>query len=329
MDGTIKLFQGSDLTIEDILIFREGDLAIEQEQVHIKLICGLIIVENGNLINKKGRISLTESGIQICDGNYTDESNGSDCGTVGSGYIFNADGNIECMGSAPFSHELHCFCADGNGVNLPNEANDPEGCPPGPKQSRCKDTTFYQNILPITWLDFSATQIDENINITWITSNEINCKEFLLECATNGKDFKPLATILSRGPSENPNYYQFTHTNQWNSTKEWYYRISQIDLDGTIDVYRIISVVVKDKHRKTVIYPNPVNGQKMLYVQGSNIRLIEIFNLSGHLMQRIELAGISKIDIPMKPFANGLYTLRINRNEVMKLECTPKSQNIL
>ena len=94
-DETLTINKNTTLSINNILNLTSGSIQLEKLSSTLELNFALLIVVNGGILNKKGVVRLTDGGIQIGNGNYTDESNSINAGTLGNGYIYVNNGNIE------------------------------------------------------------------------------------------------------------------------------------------------------------------------------------------------------------------------------------------
>ena len=78
----------------------------------------------------------------------------------------------------------------------------------------------------------------ENIvHLHWQTATEINNHRFELEHSIDGKDFKSITTVPGAGFSSTPLNYEYTHRDPMPGIN--YYRLKQIDFDGTISMSQI------------------------------------------------------------------------------------------
>jgi hypothetical protein len=128
--------------------------------------------------------------------------------------------------------------------------------------------TIADNPLPIQLAFFSARSIDANsIAVTWRTLSELNNYGFEVERSPDGAHFvaAPNGFVAGHGTSSVPNDYSFTDNPE--PPGPWYYRLRQIDLDGTTHfsdpVKADLLSGVADMTPTNVLlgqnYPNPFN----------------------------------------------------------------------
>jgi hypothetical protein len=111
-----------------------------------------------------------------------------------------------------------------------NEAN----CDAQAPSIRCKP-------LPVVLTIFNA-QVSEGhkIALHWVTASEKNSRAFVVERSSDGKIFRELRTVDAAGTTQNQTTYNLTDEQPLPGTS--YYRLRQIDLDGT-SVYSPVRAV--------------------------------------------------------------------------------------
>lgn len=93
--------------------------------------------------------------------------------------------------------------------------------------------------LPVKLVSFEANCYDGEIEIEWITQSEINNDYFVVEKSYDAVSFFELVTIQGAGNSNNTNYY--TANDLSPSSGVTYYRLKQVDFDGTTSYHEIAS----------------------------------------------------------------------------------------
>ncbi len=130
--------------------------------------------------------------------------------------------------------------------------------------------------LPVTWKEITANVKDVGNLIKWMTSNEKNTSHFEVEYSYDSKNFiKASKEIKASGNSSTENLYEFMHLEEFGEMV--FYRIKQIDLDGKIDISRIINVKRTSKLPEfhVLMYPVPLNVQDLTL----NIQTVQKTNL--------------------------------------------------
>jgi Lamin Tail Domain len=111
--------------------------------------------------------------------------------------------------------------------------------------------------LPVQ-ITYFQTEANENqrVNIRWETAQEINSNVFILERSRNAVDYKTIAKIEAAGESNTTKRYSFTDELALFGTN--YYRLSQIDKDGTMQIFRPQAVIIDDASLPFGVFSNPV-----------------------------------------------------------------------
>jgi hypothetical protein len=131
------------------------------------------------------------------------------------------------------------------------------------------------NPLPVTLVSFSATRTDANAKLVWATASEKNNRGFEVQVSNDGKTFRTLSFVASQGSNSTTKLdYTYTDT-EAGKTGVRYYRLHQIDFDGT-DSYSPVRAVSFDGAGSLAaelsIYPNPVTGDDTrLLIQTSEV----------------------------------------------------------
>jgi hypothetical protein len=110
--------------------------------------------------------------------------------------------------------------------------------------------------LPVELLSFNASCDEKGIvDLTWQTASEFNSSHFDLEKSRNGSEWQVIQTIQAAGNSNELLTYQAVdHAN----SEIQYYRLNQVDIDGTSKYYNPIAVDCDDSDKEVIqTYPNP------------------------------------------------------------------------
>lgn len=104
-----------------------------------------------------------------------------------------------------------------------------------------KDWILADNLspLPVKLVSFEVNCNEGEIEIEWTTQSEINNDYFVVEKSYDAVSFFELVTIQGAGNSNNTNYY--TANDPSPSSGVTYYRLKQVDFDGTTTYHEIAS----------------------------------------------------------------------------------------
>ena len=109
--------------------------------------------------------------------------------------------------------------------------------------------------LPVELLSFDAQTNGKTVDLTWTTASERNNAGFNIERSNDGKTFDKIGFIKGSGTTTEKQNYTFTDNTPLSTTA--YYRLQQVDFDGSKVSSNIISVESKDEVKGVKIYPNP------------------------------------------------------------------------
>lgn len=157
-------------------------------------------------------------------------------------------------------------------------------------------STSGNNPLPIELLNFTAVNNNRTIDLNWQTATEHNNDYYTVERSKDGINFEILTTVPAVGNSVELLSYTTKDNHPYSGLS--YYRLKQVDTDGSFEYADIRSVVV-DGISGVQFFPNPSASNIMQLVSQTSIDQLEVFESSGKLV-------VSKSDIGFN------YTLKLN-----------------
>lgn len=171
---------------------------------------------------------------------------------------------------------------------------------------------FGISTLPVSLVQFSADGGTKTgfVNLKWVTAAEINNDRFILERSDNGLVFYPISEIKGQGTSFGFNSY--TIEDGPLEPGSYYYKLKQIDKDGTETSFEIISTRVEKTDQEEPceleVNPNPCvpSCKAVLNCEGS---VFKTFVIDGYGRTISELIPVSKF--------NGQSTYYINPDNFM------------
>jgi len=181
-------------------------------------------------------------------------------------------------------------------------------------------TSNLAPVLPVTLSAFSGeNNVTRNI-ITWSTESEINNNYFSLEKSIDGIDFELIAHVQSKGNSNKNTEYTFADTDI-QTGRNYYYRISQTDFDGTYTQFsKIINVTAKRGNEKLNLFPVPAHDYLSLEFDNSGNETCNflVFNSNGETVIKDQLSKDVRT-INLSNLEIGFYSiLIIKENETFK-----------
>jgi hypothetical protein len=170
--------------------------------------------------------------------------------------------------------------------------------------------------LPIELLDFYIVNNQNQIDIHWTTTTEINNDYFTIEKSKNAIDFQAVNIKTGAGNSNHTIHYQDIDTKPWNGTS--YYRLKQTDFDGTYTYSKIISInrSQNESISEVLIYPNPCSDFINIQIRANldSFTKVEITNIYGQVVssENFQIKAVENtLRISTQELASGKYLLRI------------------
>ena len=173
-------------------------------------------------------------------------------------------------------------------------------------------------VIPVELVSFVAKPTSNGVEINWETASETNNKGFEVQRSYDQTNFEQIGFVAGKGTSTARNIYSFVDRSASNNVV--YYRLKQVDYDGTFAFSQVINV---ENTLPTVFalnqnYPNPFNPTtKITFSLASNSEVtIDVYNAIGQLVQRIVetklSAGNHEVSFDASTLTSGVYIYRMN-----------------
>jgi hypothetical protein len=133
--------------------------------------------------------------------------------------------------------------------------------------------------LPVTLTSFNAQCEPQQVILSWTTASEYKASHFDVEMSRDGLTWNNIGQVAAVGTTNQTTNYQFNAPNAGLLT---YFRLVQVDLDGTTEIYGPISSVCQFDENSIVLFPNPAS---------------ESFKIEIHSTARIENAEILLVNM--------------------------------
>ena len=189
---------------------------------------------------------------------------------------------------------------------------------------------IYTDIVPVELTSFTAAVVDGGVMLNWTTATETNNRGFEVEKQSGNSNWEGIGFVTGKGTTTEPQSYSFTDNNVSNGT--YYYRLKQIDFDGSFSYTKEVEVAVgilPDHYSLFQNYPNPFNPTTAIQFQVPKISnvTIKIYNMlgqeiktlfSGQVQQgtySVEWNGLNNEGTRM---SSGTYVYRITTKEFVQ-----------
>ncbi|MFY8109189.1 MAG: LamG-like jellyroll fold domain-containing protein [Bacteroidia bacterium] len=189
--------------------------------------------------------------------------------------------------------------------------------------------------LPVTYKSILVKKVDDGALINWSTASEIDNSHFVIERSLDGKNFEAIAQVKGMGTSNKLVEYKHLDAEAFNlGVKTLYYRIAQVDFDGTTSLSKIVSLALDENQEMVLntVQPNPFeSGISVGFTLPSASEVsVEVMNLNGQtlLTQSIQgTEGYNQVSVPeTSSLPAGVYFLKLGANGKTTLEKLVKLQ---
>ena len=154
-------------------------------------------------------------------------------------------------------------------------------------------------VLPVELTRFEALVTAGNVQISWATASERDNAKFILERSADGFTYEPFIEIEGAGTSMTEQFYLTEDNDPINGLS--YYRLSQVDLDGTMTGLSVVAVETNTILTDIVLAPNPSNGTSMLHLplhNGTKEFQVIVSDYSGKIVREETVTEDFSLDLP-------------------------------
>jgi hypothetical protein len=167
--------------------------------------------------------------------------------------------------------------------------------------------------VPVELVSFNAAVSDNGVKLSWATATEINNSGFEIERSVDNNAFQKISFVGGHGTTSETSTYSYFDASV--NTGKYYYRLKQIDYDGTFAYSNSVMVDVNlvQSYQLAQNFPNPFNPSTTI-----NFSLpveakvtIKIYNLLGKEVEAAVnsklAAGQHSLDLDLGTLSSGIY----------------------
>jgi hypothetical protein len=185
----------------------------------------------------------------------------------------------------------------------------------------------FDTSLPVELLSFTAFVNKSTVSLEWNTASEINNMGFSVQRKINS-EWTEIAFINGNGTSTEMNFYSYNDDlSSFTNSDKIYYRLKQLDFDGTYSFSKEVMV------QKNVIdyklsqnYPNPFNPVTRINFQlkFDSYVTLKVYDVLGNevavLINANKPAGVYNFDFNASSLASGTYFYKLSANEFHEIK---------
>ncbi len=190
--------------------------------------------------------------------------------------------------------------------------------------------------LPVELIYFYADVFEDSVLLKFGTATEVSNYGFEIQRAQNNLNFEIIGFVEGNGNSNSPKHYTFSDS-LVEMTGIIYYRLKQIDFDGTsaysdtVEVNFASSITLESSNVPSQFnvsdnYPNPFNPATKINFELPFLQIlkIDLFDIRGKLVKEIAaqefLPGMYQLSLDFSSYSSGIYFVRFEsqKNVVTK-----------
>lgn len=196
--------------------------------------------------------------------------------------------------------------------------------------------TSADSPLPVELTKFEAEYANNSVQLNWETATEVNNFGFDIErqyqvSSSEYQEWESIGLVYGHGTTNSPKYYSYIDEDLPNADK-LFYRLKQIDNDGTyaysktveVDISDVTSVDEENMQYEFALeqnYPNPFNPVTTISFTIPNVAdanftsttnaVLKVYNLLGQeirtLVNEVKQAGSYQIQFDASDLPSGIY----------------------
>ncbi len=172
--------------------------------------------------------------------------------------------------------------------------------------------------IPVELESFTASVNSNIVNLNWVTATELNNTGFDIEQSIDNSSWNKIGFVIGNGTTTEKSFYTFTDKNPYEGKS--YYRLKQIDYDGTFTYSNMVSVSIGllNDFSLDQNYPNPFNPATIIKYnlpEESTVQMM-VVNILGEvvteLINEVEASGSHQIIFNASNLTSGIYFVKIN-----------------
>ncbi|PWL31349.1 MAG: hypothetical protein DCO96_03910 [Fluviicola sp. XM-24bin1] len=152
--------------------------------------------------------------------------------------------------------------------------------------------------LGVELIQFNAAYEDRSVLLNWTTSTEWNNDYFDVQRSNDAQYFETIGQVQGQGTTDALSEYEFINEGVVSGTH--YYRLKQVDFDGTVSYSEIRTVVIESPE---MLYPNPATDILIL----KSTDTFTVTDMNGRIIAVSSIATDQLTQIDVRHLEPGMY----------------------
>ena len=171
--------------------------------------------------------------------------------------------------------------------------------------------------LPVQLTAFVAEPLGASaVQLRWSTAQEVHNREFVVQRSADGRNFIGISHVPGHGTSFTPQSYTYDDRQLPANLSRLYYRLQQVDLDGTstFSPVRTVAVVPGAARAQLQAFaPSAADGLVRYTFTGpaTGTEELELYTIMGQRLGRYPLAPGGSGTVPVAGLSAGTYVLHL------------------
>jgi hypothetical protein len=172
--------------------------------------------------------------------------------------------------------------------------------------------------IPVELTSFTANVVGTNVELNWTTATELNNQGFEIERSEDNVSFRQIGFVPGFGTTTETKSY--TYLDQSINSGTYFYRLKQIDFDGSFEYSNVVEVDVTlpSVFALEQNYPNPFNPSTSIQFSlpvDAQVT-IGVYNLVGEKVAEVAsgnfAAGSHKVTFNASTLTSGIYFYQLD-----------------
>jgi hypothetical protein len=164
--------------------------------------------------------------------------------------------------------------------------------------------------LPVSWLSFAAVPNNNLVALTWQVANEQSNKGYEVQRSSDGVQFRRIGFVAAQSGGNSARTLQYSFEDRLPQAGTYYYRLRQIDKDGSVAYSKVVSV---NWNAGTLRLPNPLPASFAVGVGSPGRYQLRMTDAAGRVVhqQTLQLPENGSVLVTRPSLAPGWYQVQL------------------